>query len=198
MRPLRLRLGSQQCLLLSPRDVVEVHDRATAELLVSENNLDPALAEAMVEALLAGTHVVIRLDGEVRMLDEPRVTPLIDPSDPVVDGPRPTWISVEVVHTAGISTEGIELHLVTPEGRGIYGKLGVDGRWRSDAVTRGTCDFSLLDHEALRVRPRVVDSRAVGEGETQWEVGKTRQLELASTAHHRVWITSPRPLLFSV
>lgn len=196
---LRIRTGLRELLLVPPRDVLEVHDRETATALVEASGLEPALAEAMVEALLAGTHVAIRVDAQPRLLDAPKARPLVDPTEPVVDDdPRPTWISLEVTHAAGISTEGVEVHVSTADGRDRFGRLGPGGRWRCDDVARGTCTFAILDQAALRVRPRVVDTTVISAGQVAWELGKTRTLELTATAHHRIHVTLPRSFRFSV
>jgi hypothetical protein len=198
-RPLRLRLGTRDVLLVSPRDILEVRDRALATQLVQQGDLDPAQADALVEALVAGTHVAIRLETQDRRLDAPRVRPLIDPAEPTLDDdPRPTWISLAVTHAAGVSTEGVEVHVSAADGRERYGRLGPDGHWRSDDVPRGTCTVTILEHHALRVRPRVVGVPATGEGHVVWELGKTRALELPAAAHHRIHVVMPRRLRFSV
>jgi len=197
--PLRLRLGLRDALLVSPRDVLQVRDRETATALVEASGLEPAQADAMVEALLAGAHVAIRVDTPTRMLDAPQVRPLVDPTDPVVDDERrPTWISLEVTHAAGISTEGVEVHVSAADGHDRFGRLGPGGRWRCDDVARGTCTVAILDQAALRVRPRVVDTTEIGAGQVAWELGKTRTLELAATTHHRIHVTLPRSFRFSV
>lgn len=197
--PLRLRLGPRDVLLVPARDVLEIRDRDAATQVVEQADVDAAQAEALVQALLAGTHVAVRLEAHGRTLDAPMARPLIDPADPVVDDdPRPTWISLEVTHAAGISTEGLEVQVSAADGRDRFGRLGPGGRWRSDDVPRGTCTVALLDQAALRVRTRVVDVAAAGEGRVAWELGKTRALELPAAAHHRIHVTLPRAFRFSV
>ncbi|MEX1365725.1 MAG: hypothetical protein AB1Z98_21535 [Nannocystaceae bacterium] len=192
-----IRVGLRQYLLVPARDVLEISDRERATRLLDDGSLDPERAKALVDAVLDGSCVAVRLDGSPRPLDAPEIRPLIDPRDPTSDDPRPTWISVQVVHAAGLSTEGIEIHLSAADGREHYGRLGADGHWRSDAVPRGACTFTLLDHPTLRARPRIIGSGSVPDGQDVWEVGKTRKLQLAAAAHHRVVVTSPRQLCFS-
>jgi hypothetical protein len=196
--PLRFRLGTRDVLLVSPRDIIEVRDRAIATEIVQQSDIDPAHAGALVEGLLAGTHVAIRSETHSRVLDSPKVRPLIDPTDPVDDDPRPTWISLEVTHAAGSSTEGVEVHVSAADGRERCGRLGPDGRWRCDDVPRGTCTVTILEHDAIRVRPRVVGVMTPAEGRVPWELGKTRALELPAAAHHRIHVIMPRHLRFSV
>lgn len=191
-------LGARQS-AVAPRDVLEVRDRDIATQLVQQSDVDPAHADALVEALVAGTHVAIRVETRDRLLDAPKVRPLVEPTKPVIDDDaRPTWISLEVTHAAELSLEGVEVYVSAADGRERFGRLGPDGRWRSDDLPRGTCSVTLLDHEALRVRTRVVGVPATAEGRVAWELGKTRALELPATAHHRIHVIMPRAFRFSV
>ncbi len=128
--------------------------------------------------------------------DPNRVQPIslaeLSPDDPV-DEPAPrTWISVELVHAAGLSTERVELEVTTPSGREIHGWLSADGTWRSDDVDGGTSTVRLLDHPTLRPKKRVLPCRARPErGDIVWPVGSERRLDLRSAQHHRIVIVQP-------
>lgn len=199
--PLHIRLGHHDILLVPSHDVIDGWDRERATRLIEQSHVEPDEACELIEALLSGSHVVVRLDSPHRLLDGPKIVPLIDPDDPIVPGrddPRPTWISLEVVHPAAVSTEGVEVVLSSAEGRDHHGRLDASGRWRCDAVARGSCEVVLLDHPSLRVRPRVVGPPTPIDGQLQWVVGKTRELSLATTAHHRIHLVQPRFLQFSV
>ena len=70
--------------------------------------------------------------------------PLADlwvPEPPGDEAPLRTWISLELVHAAGWSTEAVELELTTGSGRELHGRLDARGRWRSDAIEK-TCRIS--------------------------------------------------------
>ena len=129
--------------------------------------------------------------------EEPRPLNPNEPDEPAVA--RPTWISLEVVHHALLSTAGVELLLATAAGREIQGRLDVDGRWRCDEVDRGSCRVLFLDHSVLRRRerrePSVIEPQ---EDDRVWLAGSSTSLGLTPGQHHRIVVVQPpRPYLIS-
>lgn len=193
---LRIRTGLRELLLVTRRDVLERLDREHAQQLVEAGlegaiDVDEVERAALIEALVDGTLVAVRLDERVRLMDAPQVRPLVDPHSPVVDDTR-SWISLELVHEAGLSTAGVELELSTADGRELHGRLGSDGRWRSDDVPRGSCTVRLFDHPVLQPRKRASGSRREpGRDDVVWPVGSSRTLALRTGAHHRILVVQP-------
>lgn len=193
---LRIRTGLRELLLVSRRDVLEGLDRERAQQLVGAGlqgatDVDEAERAALVEGLVDGTLVAVRLDERVRLMDAPHVRPLVDPHAPVVDYVR-SWISLELVHEAGLSTAGVELEVSTADGRELHGRLGRDGRWRSDDVPRGSCTVRLFDHPVLQPRKRASGSRQEPRrDEVVWPVGSHRTLALRTGVHHRILVVQP-------
>lgn len=193
---LRIRTGLRELLLVTRRDVLEGLDRVQAQRLVdSTRQAAPDVGEAeraaLLEGLVDGTLVAVRLDEGERLLDAPLVRPLVDPHSPLVDDVR-SWISLELVHEAGLSTAGVELEVSTADGRELHGRLGREGRWRSDDVPRGSCTVRLFDHPVLQPRKRATGSRqAPGREDVVWPVGSSRTLALRSGMHHRILVVQP-------
>lgn len=193
---LRIRTGLRELLLVTRRDVLERLDRAQAQRLVdatldATSDVDEAERAALVEGLVSGTLVAVRIDEGVRLMDAPQVRPLIDPHAPLVDDAR-TWISLELVHEAGLSTAGVELEVSTADGRELHGRLGRNGRWRSDDVPRGSCTVRLFDHPVLQPRKRASGSRQEpGRDDVVWPAGSGRTLALRTGVHHRIVVVQP-------
>lgn len=193
---LRIRTGLRELLLVTRRDVLERLDREHAQQLVDATfagatDVDEANRAALIEGLVDGTLVAVRLDERVRLMDAPVVRPLVDPHAPVVDDVR-SWISIELVHEAGLSTAGVALEVSTAGGRELHGRLGRDGRWRSDDVPRGSCTVRLFDHPVLQPRKRASGSRQEpGRDDVVWPVGSSRTLALRTGAHHRILVVQP-------
>jgi hypothetical protein len=197
---LRVRTGLREVLLVPRRDVFETLERTLAEQLVADGNsdLDEAERHALVEGLVAGTLVAVRLDDRARRLDAPIVRPLIDPARPLVDDEQRTFLSLELVHEAGLSTVGVELEVSTASGRELHGRLGADGRWRNDDVPRGSCTVKLYDHPVLQPRKRAAGSRMEpGRDDVVWPAGSRRVLSLRAGAHHRIMVVQP-PRLYTL
>lgn len=193
---LRIRTGLRKLLLVTRRDVLERLDRAQAQRLVdatldATSDVDEAERAALVEGLVSGTLVAVRIDEGVRLMDAPQVRPLIDPHAPLVDDAR-TWISLELVHEAGLSTAGVELEVSTADGRELHGRLGQNGRWRSDDVPRGSCTVRLFDHPVLQPRKRASGSRQEpGRDDVVWPAGSGRTFALRTGVHHRIVVVQP-------
>lgn len=205
MPSLRLRLGSAEILLVRPRDVLHVRDPEEAQRVAeavfgaSPPPEHVRQAEALVRELVSGEAVLVREGEPLRRLDAPRVEPLlpVDP-DPVVDEVRPTWISVELVHEAGTSLEGLALDVTLADGREARARLDSAGRWRSDEVPRGSCELRVLDDERLRAQRRVIGPPGTAPAERlQWTLGSTRALRLPTMAHHRIVVVEDRRFVFS-
>lgn len=197
---LRIRTGLREVLLVRRRDVIEGLERSLAERLVVDGNpdLDDAEREALVEGLVAGTLVAVRIDDRSRPLDAPKVRPLVDPDRPLVDDEQRSFISIELVHEAGLSAAGVELEVSTASGRELHGRLGTDGRWRSDDVPRGSCTVKLFDHPVLQPRKRVAGPRTEpGRDDVVWPAGSQRVLSLQAGVHHRIVVVQP-PRLYTL
>jgi len=196
---LRIRTGLREVLLVARRDVLEQLDRETARRLVDDGldhttDVDEAERTALVEGLTAGRLVAVRVGEAVRLMDAPQVRPLVDPHEPSVDEVR-SWISLELVHEAGLSVAGVELEVRTASGRELHGRLGADGRWRSDDVPRGSCTVRLFDHPVLQPRKRTSGARQpAGRDDVVWPVGSSRVLDLRTGAHHRILVVQPPKL----
>jgi hypothetical protein len=161
----------------------------------------PLLYERFAELVACGRLVL-------RELSAPECYPLPDPyAEPAValveledeepldqEGPPKTWISLELVHTAGVSADGLELEVTTASGRELHGRLA-DGRWRCNDIDAGTCSIHLLDHPVLhrRRRPRthLRSSQPPRRGDAVWRVGSEPRLELRAAEHHRIVIVQP-------
>lgn len=161
----------------------------------------PVLHERFAELVACGRLVL-------RELTAPDAYPLPDPyaespadlvellsDDPTDEEPPRSWISLELVHAAGLSSERVELELTTASGRELHGRLDADGGWRCDDVDGGTCTIRLLDHPVLR-RQRRARARHVPpqRGDVLWRVGSDPRLDLRSAQHHRIVIVqAPEP-----
>lgn len=198
MRSLRLRLGTTEILLVRARDIVQVTDPVHANR-VAETLLGPspspdhqAKSAALVDQLLRGDAVLVRLDDAPRLLDEPTVTPLVIDPDPVIEQPRTTWISLELIHAAGSSTEHVEVEVTTASGRELYGRLDAAGRWRCDDIDAGTATVRLLDHPVLqRNTPARRPSVRPSPEDIAWRAGSDPRLQLRAAEHHRIIIVQP-------
>lgn len=196
-------------------DVQWIHDIARA-LARDEANLRTmaALVEAATGRVLEGPLVPERFAelvacGRVllRELAAPDVYPLPDPrreqralTELAREEPREreqaeparTWISVELVHAAGLPTEQVELEVVTASGREVHGRLDAEGRWRCEAVEAGSCSVRLLDHPVLqRRRCAPVSLQRPQRGDLVWSAGSGRRLDLRTAEHHRIVIVQP-------
>jgi len=129
----------------------------------------------------------------LREISAPDAYPLTDPyiEAPVPIDPFPadetdasqTWISIELVHAGGSSTANVELSLMASKGQEIDGRTGVDGHWRADGISRGSCTIHLLDHPVLREQhPRTP---------IVWYAGSNGPLDLRPGEHHRIVIVQP-------
>jgi hypothetical protein len=197
---LRIRTGSREVLLVQRRDVFERLDRTFAKQLVADGevDLDDAERQALVEGLVAGTLVAVRLDDRRRRLDAPTVQPLIDPARPLVDDEQRTFLSLELVHEAGLSTAGVELEVSMASGRELHGRLDAGGRWRVDDVPRGSCTVKLYDHPVLQPRKRAAGlCTEPGRDDVVWPAGSHRMLSLRAGAHHRIVVVQP-PRLYTL
>lgn len=159
-----------------------------------------ALTERFAELVVCG-RILLR---EVEALD---VYPLPDPStehralvdlaDEPLDDPRPrrTWISIELLHAAGLSTARLEVEVTTPSGREVHGRLDAKGRWRSEDVEAGSCSVRLLDHPVLqRQRQRrrsPLSLQRPQHGDLVWPAGSEPRVELRTAEHHRIVIVPP-------
>ena len=160
----------------------------------------PVLHERFAELVACGRLVL-------RELAPPDVYPLPDPYAapsplrglaeglPDEDSEARAWISLELVHAAGLPCERVELTVTTPSGRELHGRLDAHGRWHSEDVERGACAVRLLDHPVLqrmqRARARHVPPQ---HGDVVWRVGSERRLDLRATEHHRIVIVqAPEP-----
>lgn len=161
----------------------------------------PVLYERFAELVACGRLVL-------RELAPPDAYPLPDPyaespvplaelmSHDVLDEEPPRrWISLELVHAAGLSSERVELELTTASGRELHGRLDADGCWRCDDVDRGTRTVRLLDHPVLRRPKRTMPPRLSPQrGDRLWRVGSEPRLHLRSAEHHRIVIVqAPEP-----
>lgn len=103
-----------------------------------------------------------------------------------------SWISVELVHAAGLATERVELELTTASGRELHGRLDAGGKWRSEDIEAGSCSVRLLDHPVLqRRRCAPVSLQRPQRGDLVWPAGSGRRLELRTAVHHRIVIVPP-------
>ncbi|MEM7156929.1 MAG: hypothetical protein AAF799_29025 [Myxococcota bacterium] len=133
----------------------------------------------------------------------PDVYPLSDPAfeppvplvelDPVEPEQSPrTWLSIELVHSAGLCTETVELEVLTADGREVYGRIDARGTWRSEDIDPGTCTVRLLEHPVLARQPRSLPrTQLPREGEIAWVAGSEPRLDLRTAAHHRIVIMQP-------
>lgn len=193
----RFRSGSREVSLVPRRDVITGLDREQARQLVEgqlegSTPLDEAERAAMIEGLVAGTLVAVRLETRPRLMDAPQVRPLVDPDSPQVDDERRSFLSLELVHEAELSTAGVEVEVITAGGHELHGRLDADGRWRSDDVARGSCTVRLYDHPVLQPRRRPERSRREpGRDDVVWPVGSGRVLSLRAGEHHRIVVVQP-------
>ncbi len=156
------------------------------------------LHERFAELVVSGRLVL-------REAEVPDAYPLPDPyadvavplvelavDEPVDDDPRSTWISLEVVHAADVSTERVELEITTANGRELHGRLDAKGRWRCDDVDAGRCTVNLLEHPALqRYHPTGRSRLHPSQSDIAWLAGSNLRLNLRSAAHHRIVIVQP-------
>lgn len=144
----------------------------------------------------------------LREISAPDVYPLPDPhiepralaelavDEPVEDAEATrTWISLELVHAAGLSTERVELEVITASGRELHGRLDAAGHWRCDDVDGGPCSIRLLDHPVLHRRrhPRAAQPRPPRD-HIRWRAGSDDRLDLRAAEHHRIVIVQPPAL----
>ncbi|MEM7152514.1 MAG: hypothetical protein AAF799_06720 [Myxococcota bacterium] len=196
--PVRFKIGLLDCLLVPARDVRRIASRDEAAAFLRGCDVPEDEIEGLIEGLADGSLVPVRLGREPALMDAPEIRPLVEPTRPTEDEQR-SWVSIEVIHAAGLDTAGIEVELDPASGAEVFGRLGEGGRWRADGIARGSCRLSLLDHAVLRARPRIMgDVGSVSDQELWWEAGTTRNLELSTAAHHRIRIITPRVLHFSV
>ncbi|MEX1365348.1 MAG: hypothetical protein AB1Z98_19630 [Nannocystaceae bacterium] len=141
----------------------------------------------------------------IREVEVPDAYPLPDPyadppmpiaelsvDDPIDDTPRRTWISVEVVHAAELSTEHVEVEVTTASGREVYGRLDAAGRWRCDDIDGGACTVRLLEHPVLhRRRPALRSRLRPSPDDIAWPTGSEPRFDLRSAEHHRIVIVQP-------
>jgi hypothetical protein len=182
----------------------EANLRIIAELVLTATGRavsGPVLHERFAELVTCGRLLL-------RELAAPDAYPLPDPyreplaladlaeDEPLekAEAPR-TWISLELVHAAGLSTERVELEVITASGRELHGRLDADGRWRCDDVDGGSCSIRLLDHPVLHRRrhPRAAQPLPPRDQIT-WPAGSERRLDLPAAAHHRIVIVQPPAL----
>lgn len=124
--------------------------------------------------------------------DSPMPLAELSPVDPVDDAPRRTWISVELVHAAELSTERVELEVTTASGREVHGRLDATGRWRSDDIDGGSCTVRIIAHPVLRRRSPAPGTRLhPGRGDITWRTGSEPCFDLRSAEHHRIVIVQP-------
>lgn len=158
------------------------------------------LAERFAELVVCG-RILLR---EVEALD---VYPLPDPrfehralaelaEEPFEDERDPrTWISIELLHAAGLSTARVEVEVTTPSGREVHGRLDARGRWRSDDVEAGSCSVRLLEHPVLqrerRRRRSPLALQRPQRGDLVWPAGSEPRMELRTAEHHRIVIVPP-------
>jgi hypothetical protein len=127
---------------------------------------------------------------EHRSLTELAEEELLDDAE----APR-SWISLELLHAAGLSTARLEVEVTTASGREVHGRLDAKGRWRCDDVEAGSCSVRLLEHPVLlrqRQRRRAQLSRQRPQrGDLVWPAGSEPRLELRAAEHHRIVIVPP-------
>lgn len=127
--------------------------------------------------------------SEHRALAELADEPLDDPRD------RRTWISLELLHAAGLSTARVEVEVTTASGREVHGRLDARGRWRSDDVEAGSCTVRLLEHPVLqrqrRRRRSPLSLQRPQRGDLVWAAGSEPRMELRTAEHHRIVIMPP-------
>lgn len=144
-------------LLVPARAVRHVADpevaRALARRMLESPELRPGGAagpteDELVRALLAGDLVVVELEGPPRLLDAPRVQPLLDLAGPMDGEPEPvrtkSWVGVRVVDPRGRPVPGFSVRVDDPAGKRHDARLDGDGRARWDALTEdGSCVVTL-------------------------------------------------------
>lgn len=121
------------------------------------------------------------------------IAPLV-PDEPEAELSQ-AWISIELVHVGGSSTANVELELTTAKGREINGRIDTKGRWRADAIDRGSCTIRLFDHPVLnKQEPSPPQQISVEADDVVWLAGSNEPLNLRLNQHHRVVIVQhPEP-----
>jgi hypothetical protein len=178
----------------------EANLRIITELVLTATGraaVGPVLHERFAELVTCGRLVL-------REVAAPDVYPLPDPytepralaelavDEPIDEADPKTWISLQLVHAAGLSTERLELEVTTSSGRELHGRLDARGHWRCDDIEGGTCSLRLLDHPVLHRRRRACTSQPPPQRhDILWPVGSERQLDLRAAEHHRIVIVQP-------
>lgn len=187
-------------------DLARTLGRDEANLRVITELVESATGRAASGAVVYERFAELIVRG--RLVLRERVSPQAYPlPDPYAEPPMPlaelvdeeaadeaprSWISLELVHAAGLSSERLELQVTTPSGRALHGRLDAEGRWRSEDVEGGTCTIELLDHPVLQRRKRALRARTLPQrGDLVWPVGSERRLELRAAEHHRIVIVQP-------
>lgn len=171
--------------------------RAIANLVWSELGRDvppQSLTERFEDLLCSGRLVLRRLgDDHAYPLPDPyaetgtRLSALAVEESDATQTPE-SWLSLEVVHSGGLSTANVPLQVVTPSGREIHGTLDGNGRWRVDRIDRGSCSVRLLDHPCLREQAGETWAQSPPEGATLWDRESKPVLSLRSANHHRILV----------
>lgn len=160
------RVGAYSYDLVLARDVIAIHDRASAERFVEAlvrdrgehaileivgDRANPGasfedMRELLVARILEGTFVAVRDRSVPRLMSAPRSVPLIDPARPVPteEPPVTDWVGLRLVRADDepVADEPFEVRL--PDGTIEKGRTDHDGRAHYDGVQRGRCRIVFL------------------------------------------------------
>lgn len=197
------RYGSRTTVLVRDSDVVRLGDPRRAEATAAKirdddpdayrgllgsvrvaGEDDDAAHARLVEQLVTGALVLVKVDEQPRVLNAPIIRPLIPRDEPeprVIEAP--TWISIEVVAEDGARIPGLGLRIEAPDGTTRVQRLDDDSKWRADDIpTRGTC-LVQLDKIAIDWSERPV---APPDDGTWIDALAPPTLRLSTARHHRL------------
>ncbi len=102
--------------------------------------------EALRE-LIARQELMVMPLGEFHRMDDPvDLLPVhTEPTGPIVEVARPTWVSLEFVHENGGSVAGTPISIRLPDGETVELNIDSSGMWRADDVgSAGYCSVRLV------------------------------------------------------
>jgi hypothetical protein len=190
-------------------DVVRSLGRDEANLRIISALVEEATGRTMEGRVLVERFAELVVCGRILLREAmpPDVYPLPDPSlehrtlaeladeEPLEDVARRSWISLELLHAAGLSTARLEVEVTTPNGREVHGRLDANGRWRCDDVDAGSCSVRLLEHPVLRLqrqrRRAPLALQRPQRGDLVWPAGSEPRVQLRTAEHHRIVIVPP-------
>lgn len=190
-------------------DVVRSLGRDEANLRILGALVEEATGRTLEGKVLIERFAELVVCGRILLREAmaPDVYPLPDPSlehrplseladeELLDDAARRSWISLELLHAAGLSTARLEVEVTTANGRELHGRLDAKGRWRCDDVDAGSCSVRLLEHPVLqRQRPRrraPLTLQRPQRGDLVWPAGSEPRMELRTAEHHRIVIVPP-------